>query len=62
MPDTKIGKASVIKQYIESGETGRKVPMSEMVEFKKACTTDEWVQYAKDSATALGIPLETVDL
>lgn len=58
----KQGKASIIKKFLESGDTAKKVTMGEMMEFKKASTNEEWTQYAKDSAVALGIPLEDVDL
>lgn len=62
MTEAKKGKASVIKQYLESGDNAKKVTMSEMMQFKKACSIEEWKQYAIDSANILGIPLKSIDL
>ena len=58
----KAGKAAIIKKFLESGETAVKVTMGEMLQFKKVCSIEEWKQFASDSAAALGIPPEDVDL
>ena len=47
-------KAKAIKEYFESGDTGRRVEMSEMMEFKRACTSEEWLQFARDAAGLVG--------
>ena len=56
----KQNKTNIIKKYLESRGIGD-VSTSEMIVFKKSCTAGEWVQFAIDSAKALGIPLENVD-
>lgn len=61
-PMGKTSKAVIIKRYLESGEEAKKVTMSEMKNFKVACSEEEWKEYAKGAAEALGIPMEEVDL
>jgi hypothetical protein len=52
----KLSPAVAIKQFMEA-DKGRVVSMQELVEFKKACTDDEWKAYASQAASTLGVEL-----
>jgi len=47
-----------IKTFLEAGPLGLPVTTKELMEFKRACTAQEWHQFAIDAAEALGAQLK----
>jgi hypothetical protein len=53
----KMGRAAALKLFFSQGSE-RPVDMKEMIEFKKACTPEQWESYGNQAAAALGIEIE----
>lgn len=49
---------SAIKTFLESGPNGRPTQSSDLVALKRASTPEEWGEFARDAAEALGETLE----
>ena len=43
-----------IKKYLEADPNGRTTATSDLAGLKKASSPEEWAQFAKDAAAALG--------
>jgi hypothetical protein len=56
--NAKMSIMAAIKRFME---TGGNPPCSgrELIEFKKACTEEEWLSYGQGAAKALNVQLDT---
>ena len=57
----KMTIVAAIKRFVEDHPLAHPVTTGELMEFKKACSEEEWLKFGEDAAEALGSTLDVKD-
>ena len=54
--------AKALKMFLEDGPLGVKTTARDMLDFKKACTPAEYIEFGRQACEALGEPYEPPEI